>query len=111
MFGERLKELREDKQMPQRLLAKKLGVTQQAVGKWETGKAEPDMATIDKLADIFGVSADYLLGRTNTPDPINNRNVKIIAAQKPEGWDELTPEAQEAVDEFIQFMRHKHRKD
>ena len=62
MFGDRLKGLREERQLSQRAVADKLGVTQQAVAKWEAGKAEPDIATINKLADLFGVSVNLLLG-------------------------------------------------
>ena len=39
-----------------------LGVTQQAVGKWESGKSSPDPTTVAKLAEILDTTADYLLG-------------------------------------------------
>ncbi len=63
MFGTRLRQLRKEKNITQNELAEWLGVTQQAVGKWETGKSSPDQATLMKLADLFGVSLDSLLGR------------------------------------------------
>ncbi len=50
-----------------------VGVSGPAVFKWEAGKSEPDIAALAKMADIFGVSVDYLLGRdakeTETPLP------------------------------------------
>ena len=49
-------------------LAQKLFVTPQAVSKWETGTALPDVENLIKLADVFSVSADKLLGREPTPD-------------------------------------------
>lgn len=63
MFSERLKKLRVEKRITQLVLAELLGISQQAVGKWETGKATPDPLMLKKIADIFGVSSDYLLGR------------------------------------------------
>lgn len=60
MFAEKLKELRMGK-MSQAELARHLGVTQQAVGKWERGIAMPDYRTLVKIADLFVVTTDYLL--------------------------------------------------
>lgn len=109
MFGERLRELRDGKKIPQRLLAEKLGVTQQAVAKWENDKAEPDIATINKLADFFEVDANYLLGRTDVPTPINTDDLpETVAPYLPEGFDELSPEAKEEVLNFIDYIMVKY---
>lgn len=63
MLGSRLKELRKENKVTQSALAEELGVTQQAVGKWETGRSSPDPDTLLRLAEYFGVSTDSLLGR------------------------------------------------
>lgn len=63
MLGENLKKLRKEKKVTQTDLAQRLGVTQQAVGKWETGRSSPDPDTLMRLAEFFGVSTDTLLGR------------------------------------------------
>ena len=62
MFKQRLKELRNQRGYTQVGLSRALGVSQQAVGKWEMGRSTPDPATIARIADFFGASADYLLG-------------------------------------------------
>ena len=62
MFAQRLKELRRTQGISQGALAAILCVTQQAVGKWETGRSTPDPDTLARLADYFAVSVDYLLG-------------------------------------------------
>lgn len=62
MFENRLKQLRSEKKITQANLAKELGLTQQAIGKWETGRSSPDPDTLLKLANYFGVTVDYLLG-------------------------------------------------
>ena len=62
VFAQRLKELRKQNGLSQASLAQQLGMTQQAVGKWERGTATPDPQTIAKLAEIFNVPSDVLLG-------------------------------------------------
>ena len=62
-FPELLRQCRKQKHMSQAELASILGVTQQAVGKWESGKSSPDPATVAKLAEILDTTADYLLRR------------------------------------------------
>lgn len=58
----RFKELRKQKGITQIELAQTLGVKQTTVSKWEVDKATPDYSTLIKLAEFYGVSADYLLG-------------------------------------------------
>lgn len=58
----RVKELREEKGWRQSDLAGMLGVRQQAVSKYENGSIDLDTDTIRRLCEIFGVTADYLLG-------------------------------------------------
>lgn len=69
MFSERLKELRRTKKISQVALAKELNITQQAVGKWETGRSQPDPDTLRRLADYFGTTVDYLLARSESAYP------------------------------------------
>lgn len=59
----RLKELRKQKNIKQGDLAKFLGIAQSTLSGWESGKFEIDTNSLFKLADYFGVSVDYLLGR------------------------------------------------
>ena len=59
---EKIKNLRVNSGMDQVQLAKRLGITKSAVNSWETGTNSPSLSYIIKLAHIFGVSTDYLLG-------------------------------------------------
>lgn len=68
MFSERLKALRKAKGLSQGALSALLGVTQQAVGKWETGRSTPDPKTVARLAELLDTTADFLLGITQ-PQP------------------------------------------
>lgn len=63
MLQQQLKRLRIGCKMSQKELASKLFVSQQAVGKWERGEATPNPETIARLAEIFSVTADELIGR------------------------------------------------
>ena len=62
MFAERLKEARKAKRYSQAEVSRMLGVTQQAVGKWETGRSTPDPQTVARLSEILDTPTDVLLG-------------------------------------------------
>lgn len=67
MFAARLREKREELGISQKDLAKQLNVSSSTVGMWERGKRNPDNDTLPKIANYFGVTVDYLLGRTDDP--------------------------------------------
>lgn len=57
----KLKQFRQDNGLSQNELGKKVGYTQQAVAKWESGESEPNSKTLIKLSQIFNCSVDELL--------------------------------------------------
>lgn len=63
MFAERIKYLRLSRSINQVQLAEKLGVAKQSVSNWENNNIMPSVEMLEKTADFFGVSTDYLLGR------------------------------------------------
>jgi transcriptional regulator with XRE-family HTH domain len=64
--GDRIRELREKQGMSQRVLAERIGRHQVDISRLESGKLQHiTIETLEKLSDLFGVSADYLLGRTD----------------------------------------------
>jgi transcriptional regulator with XRE-family HTH domain len=66
---QRLKDLREDRDMAQKQIAAVLGIDQRVYSNYETGKRDIPVRHLIKLADYYGVSADYLLGMTNEKRP------------------------------------------
>ena len=62
MLGEKIKNLRERNGYSQERLAEQLGVSRQAVSKWETGLSRPDMGNLIALAKLFHISFDELIG-------------------------------------------------
>ncbi|HJD23927.1 MAG TPA: helix-turn-helix transcriptional regulator [Firmicutes bacterium] len=63
----RLKELRKSCSLSQRELGDALGLSKSSIGNYENGYRQPDMATLNLLADYFGVTVDYLIGRSLQP--------------------------------------------
>lgn len=87
-FGKRLVELRTERKMKQQDLADALNVSRTAVASWETGHRTPDVKHLDQIASLFGVSVDYLLGRTE-------RRTESL----PDWFENLRPEWQKAITE------------
>lgn len=67
-FSEKVWYCRKKAGMSQEELAAKLGVSRQAVSKWETGEADPEVSKLKKLADVFAVSVDWLLSEDPPPE-------------------------------------------
>ena len=66
ILSERIRELRVKQGYTQVSLAQKLSVTKQAVSNWENGNIQPSIDMLVRLADLFSVTTDYLLGREYT---------------------------------------------
>lgn len=69
LIGEKIKERRTLMQWTQEMLAQKLETTKHVISNWERGVANPDHKQIAVLANVFEVTADYLLGLTEYPEP------------------------------------------
>lgn len=63
-FSVRLRRLRERKGLSRRALSELCGLSKNMIAVYERGEADPSTETICQMANLFGVSADYLLGRT-----------------------------------------------
>lgn len=71
-----LKSIREKRKINQLKLAMDIGISQEAISKYETNRAMPSSNVLNKLANYFNCSVDYLLDRTNNPK-INTDTVLI----------------------------------
>ena len=63
-----LKKLRLERNLSQQALAHIMGVSQQSINKYESGKTQPDLHMLMALAEFFHTSIDYLVGYTDNPD-------------------------------------------
>lgn len=69
MCNLRIKDLREDKDLSQKDMARILDVHQTTYSDYELGKLNVSIPVLNKLADFYGVSVDYILGRTDVDKP------------------------------------------
>lgn len=75
-FGQRLAALRKEKGLTQSDIADKVGITAQAVSKWENDQASPDIDILIKLSEIFDISLDELLGKEKASVSLNEKPTK-----------------------------------
>lgn len=87
-IGDRLKELRSKLGVKQDAVASEIGISRARYSHYENNHVEPDIELINKLANYYNVSSDYLLGRSNT---------KYINGDMEE--TEIDPELQQFIDE------------
>ena len=84
-MGEKILALRKARGWSQEELAERIGVTRQAVSRWESGAAKPDADKTIAVCDLFGVSADYLLrdqySGESSPEQPEQRSVNVLAAK------------------------------
>lgn len=66
-FSDRLRELRTAAKMSQTALGNAIGITIKQIQRYEMGTSEPTLSKLIALADVFGVSIDYLAGRSGVP--------------------------------------------
>ena len=66
-FADRLKELRQSKNITQKQIAEQIGVAERNYRRYEAGEVDPSSSKAVTIADYFNVSTDYLLGRSDDP--------------------------------------------
>lgn len=111
ILSERLRELREDKQLTMSVLAQKIGVSDAAICKWENCISEPKASNIKNLSDFFEVSSDYLLGLENEfgakkyfPPQIVFENTSIEEKQLLEYFKSVNHDYQIQIIEYARFI-------
>lgn len=95
MSTNRIKDLREDRDLRQSDVAKATAIDQRTLSNYETGKTNPDSYALIRLADFFDVSIDHLVGRTN----IMHDDASDVAA--------ALENARKALDEAIAALRRR----
>lgn len=96
MFSNRIRFLRQSKQLNQVQFSEKLGVTKQTISNWENGNILPSVEMLEKISDFFEVSTDYLLGR----DRQDQENIYTIDVTG------LTPKEIEHIRYIIDDLRN-----
>lgn len=99
MLSQNIKKLRISRGMTQKELAEKLHVTPQAVSRWENGEVEPSVSTIGEMADIFGVTADEIIGGERTVK--KETAATAVAGVGESAGEEVSKPAETVVHSFV----------
>lgn len=105
MLGKRLKMLRAEKKITQEELGKVVNVTKVSISGYENGNRTPDTETLQKLADFFNVSTDYLLGRADIRS--ENKNNSLQGWLRSENEDLSENERKELEKDIQGYLAHR----
>jgi len=100
-FGERLKQVRNEKHITLDQLADKLGTTKATLSRYENNLREPKAEFAEKCANFFNVSADYLLGRTDSRGIQESSSILKLTVKEQQNLDE---EATKVLNELAMSM-------
>ena len=92
-LSEKIYTCRKKAGLSQEALAEKLGVSRQAVSKWETDEAIPELSKIPMMAKIFGVTADFLLSDEENFEEAPKQHEEIPKTDPPKTFTTPTPSA------------------
>lgn len=88
-----LKKIREERKLTKKEVCEKTGISERAYLTYEYGEREPKISVIEKLADFYGVTTDYLLGRTDEkPDPVEMLNADEMEKKLLKAYFQLKPQ-------------------
>ena len=113
MFSNVLQQLRKDARLTQDQIADVLGIPKRTYGSWERNERQPDFDMLCKIADYFGVTTDYLLGRVpmeiqvihDDPPPLPPDQFELVIKA-----DEEAPTADELERRIIEIMERELKK-
>ncbi|MCM8900524.1 helix-turn-helix transcriptional regulator [Caldicoprobacter algeriensis] len=109
IFIKRLQELLDEKDMTQRELAERIGVTEVTISRYINGERKPRIDIIGKIAEVFGVSIDYLLGYSNIRNPYNNVKSNDHQSENDEDDERMSEEDLYVIEQFKKFLKQQRR--
>lgn len=111
VLGKRIRYLRQQADLTQAQLGKLLGCSSSTVSLYEGGQRSPDTTMLVRLADVFDVSVDYLLGRVSDPTRQSDNGPQPLEPDS--GWsvaEELTPEGAELLEVLTREVKKRFSK-
>lgn len=111
VLGKRIRYLRQQANLTQAQLGKLLDCSSSTVSLYEGGQRSPDTTMLVRLADVFDVSVDYLLGRVS--DPTRKSVMEPEPLEPDSGWsvaEDLTPEGAELLEVLTREVRKRFSK-
>jgi len=114
-YSERLRQLRTARGLSQMEFSKQIGISKSSVNMYERGEREPNLETLERIADFFDVDLSYLLGKTDAArSPADSRRTVTdddIKFALFGGSGEITDAMYEEVKQFAAFVKNRGRKD
>lgn len=103
----RIKELRQEKDILQSDLAKRLKVGQATISNWETGRYEPDQDALREMSKIFDVSIDYILGNTDIKKPLTSEDMSGLTEKQIKILEMMGELPEQDQDDLIQQAEYR----
>lgn len=123
IIGKRIKQLRDKNNLSQKRVSESIGVSNVQLSRYESGSRQPDYETLQKIADYFEVSIDYLFGRSPAIEggknneefeSINEINrllekyeIDDMAFFDIEKWKSMSPEQIRELESYFQYLVQK----
>lgn len=114
MIGLNIRRLRQDNNMTQEELAKRLGMKKQTVSSWEASRTEPTLGQCATMAKIFGISIDNLVAEEGDFENIPNGRIDAIHMEDPESeyecliaYMKMPKDKRMMIDEYIRFIANQ----
>jgi transcriptional regulator with XRE-family HTH domain len=112
-FGNNLKKIRQDNQITQEELAKKINTSRSNIANYENDKNMPSIEILNKLSEIFNCSTDYLLGKTDVRNPgqkIDDVLNEAMIGMSKKDYDGLTDTQKKQIRDFAIFVKEQKSK-
>lgn len=107
-FGERLRELRIEKDLTQEELANYFGLHKTRISQYELNKRQADDEMKKKFAKYFNVSLDWLMGLTDIRNYTEDSSI-TIALHSDKDYDDLPKEALDEINNFVEYIKQKYK--
>lgn len=112
-LGQRIKELREEKELTQEELGKLISISKASLSKYEADIIQPNNETIVFLANFFNVSTDYLLCRTNVRESVTSMEQftnNLLDSDFARKYVGLTDEQRKVLDTLVETWQNEDKK-
>lgn len=109
-FGTILKKLRQDNNLTQDELAKKIETSRSNIANYENDKNMPSVDILEKLAKLFNVTIDYLLGKSDIRNPEKADLDKLQIGLSAKDYSNITDEQIKQIEDFAKFVLKDNKK-
>ena len=111
MLGNKIKLLREELNINQEELAKRINVSPSTIAMYETNKRQPNYETLSKLADIFNCTIDYLLGKSDKRNNDIDYDPDLLTIGLSTKDYDISEEKKQQIEEFAKYVLKDNKKN